>query len=179
MTNFDIVVAADENRGIARDGDLPWRLPADLKHFKRTTTDTTDPQKRNAVVMGRKTWESVPEKYRPLPGRLNVVLSRRDDYELPEGVWLAGSIDDALARLGAAADIESVFVVGGGAVYTEAIAMAACRHVIITRIAASFDCDTFFPELGDDYALETVLDEGRDNDLAYRIEVWHHNVDAG
>jgi len=178
MKTFDIVVAADEHLGIAKDGDLPWRLPADLKHFKRTTTETSDPNERNAVIMGRKTWESVPENYRPLPGRLNVVLSRRAGYELPDGVWLAGSIDEALRRLGDAPDIDSVFVVGGGAVYTEAIAMAACRRVIITRIAAAFDCDTVFPELGADYELERVIDEGRDNDLDYRIEVWGHTVDA-
>ena len=79
---FDIVVAADEQRGIGKDNDLPWHLPGDLTHFKRTTTRAVAEGMSNAVVMGRKTWESVPPRYRPLKNRVNVVLSRRDSLEL-------------------------------------------------------------------------------------------------
>ena len=73
---FQIVVAATRQLGIGVNGDLPWKVSGDMKYFKELTKVTRDRAKRNAVVMGRNTWESIPEKFRPLPGRLNVVLSR-------------------------------------------------------------------------------------------------------
>lgn len=170
---FDIVVAADEQRGIGKDNDLPWHLPGDLTHFKRTTTRAVAEGMSNAVVMGRKTWESVPPRYRPLKNRVNVVLSRRDSLELPEGVLHCQSIEAALEALGARDDIETVYVVGGAAIYTQAIAMPECRHVYYTRILSTFDCDAFFPDFEADFELQSVLSEGEENGTAYRIEVWH------
>lgn len=180
MKRFDIVVAADENRGIAAGGDLPWHLPGDLAHFKRITSEAPA-GKRNAVIMGRKTWESIPPKFRPLPRRLNVVLTRRVDYDVPAGVLVAPDIDAALTAASEgepARDVARVFVVGGGQVYTEAIALPSCERVYITRVLARYDCDTFFPAFESDYELESVMSEGRDGEVAYRIEVWVHKRDA-
>ncbi len=181
MKRFDIVVAADEARGIAANGDLPWHLPGDLAHFKRVTTATDEPNKRNAVIMGRKTWESIPPKYRPLTKRINVVLTRRESYDLPEDVLLASSMQDALSQLESgprAGEVDKVFVVGGGAVYAESVVMPECDRVIITRIAATHECDTFFPEFEAGYELESVMGEGSDNGVAYRMEVWKHKIDG-
>ncbi|MBC8327767.1 MAG: dihydrofolate reductase [Planctomycetes bacterium] len=146
MREFEIVVATDDEGGIGRDGDLPWRLPADLAYFRELTTGDGG----NTVIMGRHTWESIPERYRPLPGRRNVVLSRLGVHPLPEGVLQATGLEEAVALAGAGGQ---VCVIGGGAVYREAVLRPECSRVHLTRIAGRFGCDTFFP------AIEAVEEE--------------------
>ena len=176
MTPFDIVVAADADRGIARGGALPWHLPGDLAHFKSLTSAARSPAQRNVVIMGRATWESIPARFRPLSGRINIVVSRRATpatLALPRGVHLASSLDAALALAAELTPTDSVFVIGGGQLYAEAVRHPACRRVYYTRIAARFACDTFFPSLEDaDYLLESVVSEATHDGVAYRIEVW-------
>jgi len=116
---YQVVVAATRDMGIGKDGKLPWRLPSDLKFFKELTMTTSDPGKKNAVVMGRKTWESIPPKYRPLPGRLNVVLARSGNFDIAtaEDVVTCGNIPSALKLLAESPyslSIERVFIIGGG-----------------------------------------------------------------
>lgn len=171
MTDFACVVAADSNHGIGRDNDLPWpRLKADLKHFRDVTT-AAPAGRRNAVIMGRRTWESVPARFRPLPARLNVVITR-GDLDVPDGVLVARSLDDALAQAAGAADAARLFVVGGGEIYRQSFAHAACAEVYLTRIAAAFDCDTFIPDVGERFELAEVLATHRDADVDYQIERW-------
>ena len=95
--SYACVFAADEAGGIGRDNDLPWpRLPGDLAFFARITTETRDPAKQNAVIMGRRTWDSIPPKYRPLPGRRNIVVSRTATSHV--GAGAAHSLDHAFLR---------------------------------------------------------------------------------
>lgn len=113
------MVAATKEMGIGKDGKLPWNLPTDLKFFKDITLTTSDSSKKNAVVMGRKTWESIPIKHRPLSGRLNVVLTRSGGFDIAntENVVTCSSVDSALDLLAAlpyCLSIERVFVIGGG-----------------------------------------------------------------
>ncbi len=124
-----IVVAHSANRVIGRDGGLPWHLPTDLRRFREITSGGT-------VVMGRKTYESLPERFRPLPGRRNLVVSRAG-CEAPE---VFGSVEDAIAAAGG-----DCFVIGGGEVYARAVALA--DRVYATEVAARVDGDAFFPEL--------------------------------
>jgi len=98
------------------------------------------------VIMGRNTWASIPEKYRPFPRRLNVVLTRDRDFKVPKGVVVAPSLDDALTQA-KALDAEQCFVVGGASVYRTALAHPACDHLYITEILSVFDCETFFPTI--------------------------------
>ena len=116
---YQVVVAATHKMGIGKDGKLPWNLPSDLKFFKELTMTTSDPGKKNAVVMGRKTWESIPLNYRPLPGRLNVVLTRSGSFDnaTVENVVICGSMPSALKLLAESPyclSIDKVFVIGGG-----------------------------------------------------------------
>lgn len=149
---YQVVVAATHNMGIGKDGKLPWKLPSDLKFFKELTMTTSDPGKKNAVVMGRKTWESIPLEYRPLPGRLNVVLTRSGSFDIAtaDNVVICGSISSALKLLAESPyslSIEKVFVIGGGQILREALNGPECAAIHITEIETCIECDTFIPTI--------------------------------
>jgi dihydrofolate reductase/thymidylate synthase len=169
--SFDIVVACDANRGIGKNNSLPWKLPGDMKYFKELTCATTGSGARNAVVMGRNTWESIPPKFRPLPGRLNIVLTSSGSYELPDGVYLAHSLDEALT-VAEAQRAENIFVIGGGKVYEQALSHARCRRLYVTEIASVFDCDVFLPPIEKLFAATQSKQGGCDNDVAYSFKVY-------
>ncbi|KAH9656815.1 Bifunctional dihydrofolate reductase-thymidylate synthase [Citrus sinensis] len=150
--SYQVVVAATRDMGIGKDGKLPWKLPSDLKFFKEITQITSDAGKRNAVIMGRKTWESIPLEHRPLPGRLNVVLTRSGSFDIAtvENVVICGSIGSALELLAASPyclSIEKVFVIGGGQILSEALNAPECDAIHITEIETRIECDTFIPSI--------------------------------
>ena len=148
-----IVAATADKMGIGMNGSLPWKLPGDMNFFRKTTSTVQNVNHFNAVVMGRKTWESIPKKFRPLSGRVNVVLSKDDDarekYDIPEEVLLAKSLEKGFGELNAIrhkTPIETVYVIGGGKIYEEAMNRGLCEHIYLTRIHKDgIECDTFFP----------------------------------
>ena len=153
MKSFSIVVAATaSNFGIGRKGDLPWRIAEDMAFFKKITS-TAPEQKVNAVIMGRKTYESIPAKFRPLSDRINVLLSKdvniRETLSLPESVLVASTFEEALTRLSGVEYsniLQHIFVIGGGTVYKEALESQHCNKVYLTEVYADIpDLDTFFP----------------------------------
>ena len=133
-----LIYARARNNVIGKNGDLPWHLPEDLAHFKRTTLG-------QAVVMGRITWESIPEKFRPLPGRRNVVVSRQADY-IATGAAVVTSLQAALAFF---PSDEVVWLIGGAQLYAQALPLAA--QIVVTEIDADFEGDAFAPLLGPDW----------------------------
>lgn len=146
MKNFSIIAAVDQEMGIGRAGQLPWHLSEDLQYFSRITKATESPSLQNAVIMGRNTWESLPAKFKPLPGRFNAVLSSNSELDLPEGVLQFISLDDALTALATSNLIDQVFVIGGARLYADAILHPNLERIYLTRIEEEFDCDTFFPD---------------------------------
>ena|SRR3989338_1526638 len=147
-SSFAIIAAVDAKFGIGKNRTLPWHLPADLKHFKNITT-LAAPDKKNVVIMGRKTWESLPSQFQPLPGRVNLVLSRQPRLALPAGVIKAGSLDAALLKLSQGPllnSIDGIFVIGGEEIFRQSIVQPSCRKVYLTHLLRSFDCDCFFPQ---------------------------------
>ena len=147
MKTFCLVVAVDAASGIGKAGKLPWQLPADLRHFKELTTATDSASLKNAVIMGRKTWESIPKKFRPLSERVNVVLTRNKSLTFPPGVLSAENLNDALDLINKRKkDIEAVYVIGGAEVFQEALRHPQCKKIYMTHILNRFDCDAFFPE---------------------------------
>lgn len=148
---FNLIVAFDKNRGIGLHGDLPWRIPEEIKHFKNVTTTTEGSEMQNAVIMGRKTWDSIPEKFRPLSNRKNIIVTKSNP-SLPGGVLKADSLSGAiwLAAL-FQTSIERIFVIGGASIYEQAIKMPNCRYIYATEINKAYDCDVFFPKFLDKY----------------------------
>jgi dihydrofolate reductase len=168
---FDCVVAADRAGGIGHRGDLPWpKLKGDLR-FLRETTSAAPEGRRNAVIMGRKTWDSVPARFRPLPGRLNIVISRQA-LELGDEAVAARTLDGALDAAVSTDDVDRTFVIGGAEIFRLAFAHPRCRDVYLTRIDATYECDAFLPPM-DDFELAETLATHHEAGVDYRIERWH------
>ena len=145
----EIVVAATFKGGIGKNGDLPWpKLSSDLKHLNKTTTTTQDASKRNGVIMGRKTWSSLPPFMRPLKGRKNIVVT---STALDE-VSTARSVKEAVDALQADPEIGKIFILGGEGIYRASLEEGLVTKVHLTRIACDpWECDTRFP-------LESIAD---------------------
>jgi len=152
-----LITAYAANRTIGRDNALPWHLPADFAHFKRTTLG-------HPVVMGRKTWESLG---RALPGRVNVVVSRQAGYQAI-GAQVVASLEEALAACG---DVPRVFVIGGAQLYAQALPLA--NEVIATEVHACVAGDAFFPVLpGDEWREVSRTAQPVENGYAYDFVVY-------
>ncbi|KEQ71120.1 hypothetical protein M436DRAFT_52333 [Aureobasidium namibiae CBS 147.97] len=159
-----LIVATTAKNGIGKNGTLPWpMLKKEMAYFARitkrvpssttsTSSDPTTQAPQNVVVMGRKTWESIPPKFRPLPQRTNVVISRSSKLEgAGDDVVISDSISSALSSLAAkakegnAAPLGRVFVIGGAAIYKQALDMEQAKDILLTRVKGEWDCDTDFP----------------------------------
>lgn len=145
MVPFSLIAAMDAKHGIGKAGTLPWHLPGDLKQFKTLTTQTPSPKQKNAVIMGRKTWDSIPQAFRPLPARINVVLTR---HPFSAGVLSADSLAAAFDQLEARFKdrLHQIFVIGGQQVFEAALTSLYCQALHLTHIQRTFQCDTFFPD---------------------------------
>ena len=139
-----LIVAVSENKVIGKDNDLVWHLPNDMKFFKDTT-------KGHFVIMGRRNYESIPHKYRPLPNRTNVIVTRQDDYKA-EGCLVVNSVEEAIELAQKAGDIEP-FVIGGGQIYKHAIDNNLVDRVYLTKVHTEIDGDTYFDDLDDSWKL--------------------------
>ena len=172
---FNIIVACDLNRGIGKNNQLPWRLSGDLRYFKKITTETTESGKYNAVLMGRKTWESIPPNHRPLAGRYNVVLTRNQTYFTPDGVFRFGSLDEAFATL-EQGPVEQLFIIGGAEIYKQALQDHRIGLLYLTEIRHRFDCDTFFPEYKQYFQLLSSSEIESENGIEYSFKVYKPNI---
>ncbi|HJU46218.1 MAG TPA: dihydrofolate reductase [Chitinophagaceae bacterium] len=158
---LSLVVAAAENNAIGKDNQLLWRLPNDMKFFKNATWGLP-------VIMGRKTYESLGK---PLPGRTNIVITRQENWQ-PEGVVVAHSLEGAIAAA-AATDAKEASVIGGGEIYKEV--MDRADKMLITRVHAAFEADTYFPVFSrSEWKLVSNTDLAADerHAYAYSFQEW-------
>ncbi|KAL1761887.1 dihydrofolate reductase-like domain-containing protein [Schizophyllum commune] len=157
MSRLTLIVAATKANGIGQNGNLPWRLPKEMSYFAKVTSHALE-GKQNRVIMGRKTWESIPAKFRPLRDRLNVVLSRQADFK-QSGADVFPSLSAAIDTA-ASGQAHRTYVIGGATLYQESLALAPSEtgpfvdRILITRVLdPAFDaCDAFFPDFTRDSA---------------------------
>ena len=154
MTNLTLIVATDKKNGIGIHNQLPWHLPEELAHFKRTTSG-------HSIIMERKTFYSIG---RPLPNRKNIVISRNQDWQR-DGVNCVSSIEEAINQ----SEGPEAFVIGGAQIYQQAIDKA--QKLIVTEIQDTYECDAFFPRIDDTIWQESQRQHyiAESNQLAYAI----------
>uniref|UniRef100_A0A6C0KV73 dihydrofolate reductase n=1 Tax=viral metagenome TaxID=1070528 RepID=A0A6C0KV73_9ZZZZ len=189
--NYIIIVACDVNGGIGKDGKLPWYIPPDMKYFKTVTTEAPE-NTINAVIMGRKTWESLGKK--TLPNRLNIVISATlEDSYIPDAdaPIIARSFDHAHTKLkefsngsggnynsSGICKINNVFVIGGESIYKEALYDYRYTKLYITYIYNAYDCDAYFPihsaELRYKVHMESPEQKTGDN-IFYKYFIYHQD----
>ncbi|WP_286917671.1 MULTISPECIES: dihydrofolate reductase [Pseudomonas] len=161
---LSLIAALAENRVIGIDNSMPWHLPGDFKYFKATTLG-------KPIIMGRKTWDSLG---RPLPGRLNLVVSRQPDLDLP-GAEVFASLDAAIERAEAWAHeqgADEVMLIGGAQLYE--LSLAQADRLYLTRVALQPEGDAWFPEFDENQwqKVSSVANEAVDDKPAYAFEVW-------
>ncbi len=160
-----LIFARAANGVIGKNNTIPWRLPEDMAHFKRTTLGCP-------VIMGRKTWDSLPPKFRPLPGRLNIVITRQPDWSA-EGTLRAASLTEACALCPQDGD---TWVIGGAEIY--ALAMPLARTAVVTEIEIDVDGDAFAPAFGTGWTETARERHVSSTGLAYSF-VTHTNTMRG
>lgn len=170
LTGLGLVWAQTSTGVIGKDGGMPWTLPEDLKHFSRLTTG-------HPVIMGRKTWESFPDRFRPLPGRTNLVITRTEGWgETPgaDGARAVTSLDEALLESQFAPGHDMVWIIGGGEILAESMDLADVA--VVTTIGTAAEGDTYAPDLGYDWTAGPSLPADgwltAENGTRYRITLW-------
>lgn len=144
MKNFSIIVAIDKEDGIWKNNDLPWKIPSDLKNFKKITSNS-EQWKQNAVIMWRKTWESIPKIFKPLIWRRNFILTTQKNFFKDTEVF--SGFDLCLKNISKDETIDKVFVIWWWEIYNLAINHKNCEKIFLTRILWVFNCDKFFPKI--------------------------------
>ncbi|MEM6643116.1 MAG: dihydrofolate reductase [Bacteroidota bacterium] len=155
-----MIAAMGTNRVIGKDNDLPWHLPDDFKYFQKTT-------KGHHVLMGRKNWESLPHKFKPLPERTNLIITRQADYKA-EGATIIQSIQEG-KRLAKDANETELFIIGGGEIYR--IGLESADRIYLTEIDSDFDGDITFPQfLSEEWKETSRVHHPRDSKHAYAFD---------
>ena len=156
-----LIVAVAENGVIGKDNELIWHLPKDMRFFKETTLG-------HHVIMGRKNFESIPNKYRPLPDRTNIVITHQSEYKA-EGSIVVNSVKAALDIAKNNGDANP-FIIGGGQIYKLALEANLVDKIYLTKINHTFDGDTFFPKLGNEWKVLEFISNKSDEKHKYDFD---------
>ena len=148
-----LIVAVSENGVIGKNNDLIWHLPKDMKYFKEKTLG-------HHIIMGRKNFESIPHKFRPLRNRVNIIVTRNKDYKAKDCI-IATSIESAIDYSKSNKEDE-VFIIGGGEIYKQSIQKNLVDKIYLTRVHADFDGDTFFETPSSNWMIESEVKKKKD-----------------
>ncbi|MFA5998321.1 MAG: dihydrofolate reductase [Candidatus Paceibacterota bacterium] len=157
---LSLIAALGKGRELGFEGKLLWHLPDDMKRFKELTLG-------HPVIMGRKTWESLPEKFRPLPGRTNIVVTRQAGYEAA-GAVVTNSLESARAVSKRAVGADEIFIIGGGELY--AAALPFTNRLYLTLVDAAPEADTFFPPYEQEFKI--IRDEAGIGEPPHRFQIF-------
>lgn len=166
MKQIHLIFARAANGVIGLRGGLPWHLPEDLLHFKRTTQG-------HPVIMGRKTWDSLPARFRPLPGRQNIVLTRQPHWQAP-GALRADSLEHALDLCPQGSQ---AWVIGGADIYQQALPLATT--VVVTEIDAVFEGDAYAPHLGPQWVPVSSAEHIAGSGLKFKFVCYQNTLQSG
>ena len=170
MQRVNIIVACAKSNGIGNKGSIPWTIKKDMTYFKKVTM-AASPGKENGVIMGWKTYNSIPKQFAPLNGRINVVVSTT--IEEIEGVFVAKSFDEAVEHLRKNPLVDKIFAIGGAQIYSEAITRDDCGSVYFTRILEpSYECDVYFPAIDEKkfrLASESEIEQEGENKYQFLV----------
>ncbi|XP_045465554.1 dihydrofolate reductase-like [Harmonia axyridis] len=180
---YNLIGVVSENMGIAKNGKLPFSLPKEYEFYMRITRETVDKSKKNVVIMGRKSWDCLEDHEKPMPGRINFILTSQKDFKLPEcsDTYIFNSWQEIESKLVDAQfqkTYETIWVVGGNRIYDEAQKSKHFYRAYISKVRKFSDCDAFFPELVKN--VKRVKDENvpqglqMENDLTWEVEVWEN-----
>ena len=173
VMKFSMILACDEAGGIGKEGWIPWNIPEDMEYFKCITTKTMNPQMKNAVIMGRKTWESIPEKYRPLPWRENYVISTTLKQEdMPKWVSVFSDFDTAHNEISGRSDIEEIFVIWGSRLYNDLLTHKCIDSVYMTQVSWEYECDTHFAWVNRSFYLESISEQKNHDGIVFDFRVF-------
>jgi len=173
-----MILAADVERGIWIKNTLPWNISEDLKYFKNVTTKVSDYKKRNAVIMWRKTWESIPDKYKPLPDRENFVLSRQKDIDI-KWAKVFDTIEKCLSYIWEHKDIENIFIIWWAKIYDLVLYNENLERIYLTKVLWNWWCDTFFRGVPKSFELtnESEMFENK-NHISYQFQIYDRKKEA-
>jgi dihydrofolate reductase len=165
MKDILLIVAVDDKYGFAKENAIPWKIKEDLQHFQRLTTSTQNKNLQNAVIMGRQTFLSLNQK--PLKNRLNIVLTSQKF----NNVFCAASLKNAIDYCMIDEEIESIFIIGGENVYSEALRDYPIRIIYKTHVQGDFSCDKFIAPFNN-HELYCYTHWKQENEYIYRYESW-------
>lgn len=165
---ISLIVAIAKNRVIGKNNQLIWHLPKDMKFFMDTTI-------HHPVIMGRKNFESIPEKYRPLKNRDNIIITRNQNYTA-EGCAIVYSIEESIEYVNKNLKTNELFIIGGGEIYKKCLEMDIVDRMYITHIETAFDGDTFFPEINrKNWTSETIMEHVKDDKNPHDFNIVKYN----
>ncbi len=174
---FNIILAVDDKNWLWKNNELAWKLSSDMKYFKEITTKTQDLSKFNAVIMWKKTWKSIPSKFRPLNDRINCVLTRNiknDDIwsKLDDFVLYFNSFEHCLSELESKENLENIFVIGWANLYNQILDNPMLDKIYITKIKWNYNCDVFFDWIPEWFIVESYTDWRIENNIEYSFWIY-------
>lgn len=170
------ILAVDDKLWFWKDNSLPWKLWKDMNFFKQMTLSTEDEKKINAVIMWRKTWESIPENFRPLLWRLNCILTREKKSSDIENILYFSSLKKSLEALNKIETVENIFIIWWASLYNSILKNSNLRNIFLTRVQWNFDCDIFFDWIPSSFELFKKHEVLEESWIKFNFENWKRKI---